>query len=285
MKKFMKSTAMKVTAVAAAFALGSAGMMADRNHVLAQATVKSAEISDALPAKRNIAFREGEVLTYRLHYGPINAGVAILEVKPDLIHINGRNVYHIVGTGYTTGTTDWFYRVRDRYESYVDKDALLPWLFVRRVDEGGFKFSQDYVFNHYAKKVDVGNNEKYDIPQGVQDMVSAFYAARNLDMSNVKEGDEFSIPCFVDKELWPMRIRFIGREIVETDIGSVRALKFQPIVQKGRVFKKDEDMTVWISDDLNHIPLCAKADILIGSVKMDLSGVKNLANPMAMVKD
>jgi hypothetical protein len=275
--------AIKGTAALALVALCSAGVVSERNSMLAQATSTSTETTDRLPVKENTAFREGEVLTYKLHYGPINAGVAVLEVKPDIINVNGRKVYHIVGTGYTTGTTDWFYKVRDRYETYMDKDALLPWLFVRRVDEGGYKFSQDYVFNHYTRKVDVGDNEKFDVPSGVQDMVSAFYSARNLDLSRAKPGDEFSVPCFVDKELWPMKIRFIGRETIETEIGEFRCLKFQPIVQKGRVFKKDEDMTVWISDEKKHIPLRAQADILIGSVKMDITSAKNLANPMARV--
>jgi hypothetical protein len=238
---------------------------------------------DQLPVRANNAFREGEVLTYRLHYGMINAGKAVLEVKPDLINVNGRKVYHIIGNGFTTGTTDWFFKVRDRYETYLDKDALLPWLFVRRVDEGGYKFSQDYAFNHYTKKVDIGNNQKMDVPQGVQDMVSAFYSARNLDLSNAREGDTFSIVTFMDKEIWPLKIKFIGREVIETDMGKFRCLKFQPIVQQGRVFKKDEDMTVWISDDKNHIPMRAKADILVGSIKMDITSAKNLANPMSRV--
>ncbi len=241
------------------------------------------ETSDKLPVRKNIAFKPGEVLTYKLHYGIIDAGVAVLEVKPEVLKLGGREVYHIVGNGYTTGTTDWFYKVRDRYETYMDKNALLPWLFVRRVDEGGFKFSQDYAFNHYTKQVDIGNNQKYDVPSGVQDMVSAFYLARNLDLSNAQPGDEFTVPCFVDKELWPLKIRFTGREVIDTEIGKYRALKFQPIVQKGRVFKKDEDLTVWISDDQNHIPLRAKANILIGSVKMDITSAKNLANTPARV--
>jgi hypothetical protein len=166
----------------------------------------------------------------------------------------------------------------------MDKDALLPWLFVRRVNEGGYKFSQDYTFNHYTKKVDIGNNQNMDIPVGVQDMVSAFYSARNLDLSRAKDGDVFSLTCFVDKEVWPLKIRFVGREDIETDIGKVHALKFRPIVQKGRVFKHDEDLNVWISDDNNHIPLRAQADILIGSIKMDISSVKNLNNPLAFVR-
>jgi hypothetical protein len=237
---------------------------------------------DQLPIKKNTAFKEGEILTYRLHYGPINAGVAILEVKPNILEVNGRKVYHIVGSGFTKGSTDVFFKVRDRYETYMDKDALLPWLFVRRVNEGGYKFSQDYIFNHYTKKVDIGNNQNFDVPTGIQDMVSAFYSARNLDLSNAKEGDIFSLNCFLDKEIWPLRIKFMGREIVETDIGKVHALKFRPIVQKGRVFKHDEDLNVWISDDNNHIPLRAQADILIGSIKMDITSVKNLSNAMRM---
>lgn len=239
--------------------------------------------SDQLPVKNNVAFKEGEILTYRMHYGFINAGVATLEVKPEILNINGRKVYHIVGTGYTTGTTDWFFKVRDRYETYMDKDALLPWLFIRRVDEGGFKFSQDYSFNHYTKKVDIGNNEKYDVPSGVQDMVSAFYTARNLDLSHAKEGDIFSLPCFVDKELWPLQIRYVGKEVIETDLGKYRCLKFRPIVQKGRVFKKEEDLNVWITDDKNHIPMRVKAEILVGSIKMDITGTKNLLNPTSRV--
>ncbi len=232
-----------------------------------------------LPAKINTAFKEGEILTYRMHYGAINAGVAVLEVKPKVLEVNNRKVYHIVANGYTKGAADWFYKVRDRYETYMDKDAMVPWLFVRRVDEGGFKFSQDYVFNHYTKKVDVGGGQKFDIPQGIQDMVSAFYSARSMDLSNAKPGDIFSISSFVDKEIWPLKIKFIGREEIKTDIGTYKCLKFRPVVQKGRVFKKEEDLNVWISDDKNHIPMRVQADIIIGSVKMDITSTQNLANP------
>src|SRR5688572_9890154 len=281
MKKMFRQIALKSTAAAALVILCSASFETSRSQVIAQGMENSN--TDQLPVKTNTAFREGEVLTYRMHYGLINAGVAVLEVKPDIINVNGRKVYHIVGTGYTTGTTDWFFKVRDRYETYMDKDALLPWLFVRRVDEGGYKFSQDYVFNHYTRKVDVGNSEKYDVPQGVQDMVSAFYAGRNLDLSNAKEGEIISMPCFVDKEVWPLQIRYVGKEVIETELGNYRCLKFQPIVQKGRVFKKEEDMTVWISDDDNHIPMRVKANVLDGSIKMDITSAKNLANATAKV--
>lgn len=262
--------------------LFSAGNKIDNASKIEQ-SIGYSTTNEQLPSNPNTAFKAGEILTYRMHYGMMNAGVAVLEVKPDLIEVSGRKVYHIVGSGYTIGSTDWFFKVRDRYETYLDKDAMLPWLFVRRVDEGGYKFSQDYAFNHYTKKVDIGNNEKFDVPVGIQDMVSAFYSARNMDLSNAKAGDIFSITCFVDKEIWPLKIKFIGKETIETDIGKYRCLKFRPIVQKGRVFKKEEDLNVWISDDANHLPMRVKADVLIGSIKMDITSAKNLANSTSKV--
>jgi hypothetical protein len=237
-----------------------------------------------LPIQENSAFKAGEILSYRLHYGIIDAGVAVLEVKPDIMTVSGRNVYHIVGNGYSKGSFDWFFKVRDRYETFIDKDALLPWMFVRRVNEGGYIINQDYKFNHYVNKVDVGNGEKIDIPPGTHDMISAFYAARNLDFSNAKEGDVFTVNSIVDKEMWPLKMRYVGKETITCDLGTYKCIKFRPIVQKGRIFKNEEDLNVWITDDKNHVPIRAQAKLLIGSVKLDITGVKNLANSSAQVK-
>lgn len=236
-----------------------------------------------LPDVSNDAFKAGEVLSYRLHYGIMDAGVAVLEVLPDVQEISGRKVYHIIGNGYSKGTFDWFFKVKDKYETYLDKDAVIPWYFSRRCNEGGYKIAQDYMFNHFTKQVDVGKGEKYDISAGTQDMLSSFYFARNLDFSNAKEGDVFTIPSFVDKKTWTLKIKYVGKETIETDLGKFRCLKFRPIIQTGRIFKKEEDLNVWITDDKNHIPLRAQAHVLVGSVKMDIVSFKNLANATSQV--
>ncbi|MFO0322080.1 MAG: DUF3108 domain-containing protein [Bacteroidota bacterium] len=237
-----------------------------------------------LPVKQNEAFKEGEILSFRLHYGFLDAGAIVMEVKPEIMTVAERKVYHIVGNGYTKGTFDWFFKVRDRYETFIDKDALLPWMFVRRVNEGGYITNQDYSFNLYTNKVDVGNGEKISIPDGTHDMISAFYAARNLDITNAKEGDIFTITSIVDKEIWPLKMRYIGKEIISCDIGKFRCVKFRPIVQKGRVFKHEEDLNVWLTDDKNHVPLRAQAKLLVGSIKLDIVSMKNLANPTSRVE-
>lgn len=280
----IKHIAIWGSAVSVILALCSAGLFSSKKQELEQNILNFENSSKELPVKNNEAFKEGEILSYRLHYGVMDAGVAVLEVKPEVLDVSGRKVFHVVGNGYSKGTFDWFFKVRDRYESFIDKDALLPWMFVRRVDEGGYKINEDYTFNHYTNKVDVGKGEKIDVPLGTQDMVSAFYAARNLDLSNAKEGDVFTISTIVDKEMWPMKIRYVGKDVIETDIGKFKCLKFRPIVQKGRIFKREDDLNVWITDDKNHIPLRAQAKILIGSVKLDIMSAKNLANPTSEIK-
>jgi len=282
--KTLKNYTAIITLVSSAVLFTSASLFFSSKHKISQVIPIKDASEKELPLAENTAFKEGEILAYRLHYGIIDAGVATLEVKPEILEVSGRKVYHIVGNGYSKGTFDWFFKVRDRYETFIDKDALLPWMFVRRVNEGGYIINQDYKFNHYVNKVDVGQGEKVDVPPGTQDMISAFYSARNLDLSQAKEGDVFTISSIVDKEIWPLKIRYVGKETIKCDIGTFKCLKFRPIVQKGRIFKKEEDLNVWITDDKNHIPLRAQANLLVGSVKLDIISAKNLANSTSLVK-
>lgn len=227
----------------------------------------------------NEAFKRGEKLTYRIHYGFVDAVTATIEVTNENKQINGRNTMHIVGIGKSRGTFDFFFKVRDRYESYIDEEALIPWVFIRRIDEGGYKAGQDYMFNHYTKKVsDKGNI--YSIWENTQDMISGFFLARTMDLGAYPEGHIFSVPTIVDGAMYNLQIKFKGRDMVHTEFGNIRCLRFVPIVQKGRIFKKEDDLTVWLSDDKNHIPVRAKAEILFGSLKVDLTSFENLANPI-----
>lgn len=245
--------------------------------------IEKDSIIKELPIRKNEAFKRGEVLEFRMHYGIIDAGVASLSVTEEAMQIGGRKTFHVVGLGKSKGAFDWFFKVRDRYETYIDEQAIVPWLFVRRVKEGGYTCEQDYIFNHFSQKVNVGENKMYDIEPNMQDMVSAFYHARTLDLSGAKAGDIYSINAFVDKEVFPVKIKFIAREIVTTELGTFKCLKFRPIIQQGRIFKHEEDLNIWITDDKNHIPIKGQADVLVGSIKMELTKYSGLANPVSKI--
>ncbi|MGB0888248.1 MAG: DUF3108 domain-containing protein [Vicingaceae bacterium] len=246
-------------------------------------TINKLETPPQLRHINNTAFKAGEQLEYRLHYGVINAGTAKLEVKSLPQKIAGREIYHIVGSGKTKGAFDWFFKVRDRYETFLDVDGVFPWMFKRDVNEGGYKINQQYTFAQTKNKVNNGEGKSFETPNGVQDMLSAFYYARAIDYSKAKKGEIFTIWSFVDDELWPLKIRYLGKDEIKVSGEKYKALKFCPVVQEGRLFENEEDVAVWISDDGNKIPLLAEGKVLIGSVKMELTKATGLANPSAKI--
>lgn len=242
-------------------------------------------ILSAQPLKKvkNEAFTANEVLEYRVHYGFMDAGEARLEVAPDMKAMGGRTCYRVIGTGNSVGAFDWFFKVRDHYESYIDSEALVPWLFIRRIEEGGYSKSQNVSFNHF-KSTATSEKKTVETPSHVQDLISALYYARTFDFANAAPGDTFLINTYLDDETYPLVIKYIGKETIKTQMGKFRCIVFKPYLASGRVFKEKEGMTVWITDDKNRIPVRAQADILVGSIKMDLKGYRGLSNPVALVE-
>ena len=231
----------------------------------------------------NTAFAPGEKLTYRLSYGILDAGEAVLTVDKTTKKVRGRELWKVRGTGRTISAFEWFYKVNDVYESYVDVNGMFPWMFVRRVNEGGYIINQDYTFYQHKKVVDNGEGKKFGVPSNVQDMISAFYYARTLDYDNAKKGDVFTVNVFLDDELYPAKIKYKGKQVVKTRKGKIMCHKFAPVVQEGRIFKSEKDLTIWITDDANKIPIVAKAKIKIGSLKMHLVDYENLVEPLKFI--
>ncbi|MCB0803898.1 MAG: DUF3108 domain-containing protein [Bacteroidetes bacterium] len=227
------------------------------------------------------AFKVGEVLKYKLAYGFISAGEAELTVSKAEKQIQGRDVLHMVGVGRSISAFDWFFKVRDRYETYMDEQGVFPWLFVRRISEGGYNKEQDYKFFQNNGTVINQKEEKYDVPHGVQDMLSAFYYARTLNFKQAKKGQIFEFQAFVDEEVYPVRMKYVGTKKVKIGVGKFDCLVFNPAVQEGRIFESDEDLTVYITNDENKVPILVKAKVLVGSIRMELTDYSNLANPIA----
>jgi hypothetical protein len=233
----------------------------------------------SFPAVSNNAFQVGEKLRYRITYGFMDAGEALLEVKSTTRKgVAGRELMQVTGIGRTLGAFSAFYRVDDKYESYIDKKGVFPWFFVRRVDEGGYIIEQDYAFKHDKQKVDNGAGKEFKVPVGIQDMISSFYYARTLNFDNLKKNDVFEYKCFMDDEIFNLKVKYVGDELVHIRKGKFNCHKFVPVVQTGRYFKSEDDVNFWITNDKNRIPVMVKAKIPVGIVKMHLvewSGLKS----------
>lgn len=231
------------------------------------------------------AFKVGEYLKYEISYGFIDAGYAELKVK-DVVTKNGRPCYHMVGFGRTTGMAEWFFKTRDTYQTYVDQESILPWEFIRDVNEGGFIIKRHLIFDHYQHTVkDLEQQGKqYKLPIDAQDMLSSFYYARTFDQTKLKPGDQIPITMFMDHEEFPFFLKYHGKEDIKTEWGKVRCLKLSPVLQEGRVFKDEEGMTLWVSDDNNKIPIRLQTDLQVGSVKMNLAAYSGLVQPLSVKK-
>ena len=119
----------------------------------------------------------------------------------------------------------------------------------------------------------------FSIPNNTQDIVSTFYYLRNHpNVDKLKVGEAIAIDMFFDGETTKFKLKFIGREDIDTKFGKIPTMVFRPLVQSGRVFKEQESLTVWISDDNNKLPIRIKAELAIGSIKADLDGFKGLKN-------
>ena len=232
------------------------------------------------PSIDNSAFKIGEKLRYRISYGFMDAGEAILEVRKTERKGNNRSLFHIVVIGRTLGGFNAFYKVRDKYESYIDQKSIMPWVFVRNVSEGGYKINQTYVFKQHQEKVSNGE-EYFKTPMGIQDMISSFYKARTLDFKGMKPGKEFSFKCFMDDEVFDLVIKYVGDETIKIRKGKFKTHKFVPVVQTGRYFESEEDVQFWITADKNKIPVLIKAQIPVGSIKMHLVGWEGLKNDLS----
>lgn len=231
-------------------------------------------------SQKERAFDVGEWYKFRIHYGFINAGYATLEVKEAVR--NNKKVYHAVGKGYTTGMSRFFFKVEDLYESYFDKETGKPYQFVRKIDEGGYRKDQEGFFNQENNKVLVKDyknksEQTYPVTENVQDIVSTFYYLRNYPaIDRMKPGESVAVDMFFDGEITKFKLKFLGNEDIDTKFGVVPCMIFRPLVQSGRVFKEEESLTVWISDDDNKIPLRIKASLAVGSLKADLDAFKGL---------
>jgi hypothetical protein len=241
-----------------------------------------------IPQKQS-AFDVGEQFVFRVHYEIINAGYATLNIKEATV--NNKSVYHVVGKGYTTGVSSLFFKVNDTYESCIDKETGNPYQFVRNIYEGGYTKNQEGFFNQAENKILVKdykhNSEKtFAVGKNTQDILSSFYYLRNYpNIEKMKPGEFVAIDMFFDDKTTKFRLKFIGREDIRTKFGVVSTMIFKPSVQTGRVFKEEESLTVWISDDDNRIPIRIKASLLVGSIKADLDSYKGLKNPFKIKKN
>ncbi|NWF50442.1 MAG: DUF3108 domain-containing protein [Ignavibacteriaceae bacterium] len=233
---------------------------------------------DEFRKHKNKAFKEGEKLTFDVKYGFVVAGIATMEV-PKIKKISGRDAYHITFEVNTVPSFDWFYKVRDRYETYVDVEGIFPWRFEQHIREG--KFSRDFsaFFDQRKGKAKTSEGE-YEIPKYVNDIVSAFYYARTLDYSKLKVNDKLHLQNFYKNKVYELDVIYHGIETIEVAAGKFECIVVEPLVQEGGLFKSEGSIVIWLTNDDLKVPVKVKTKVVIGSIDAELNKYEGLAGKL-----
>lgn len=228
---------------------------------------------------KNNAFQAGENLKYLVHYGWIDGGYETMKIENSTFY--DLDIYHIFMNARTTGLTDKLYRVDDTYESFVVPETGLPLKSIRNIKEHNYRQYIEVVFDQDEDYVFSQLSGKHKVPDNTFDILSAFFYLRNIlyekGDTGLTDNEIINISTFFGDDIFPLIIRYKGKETIKTRLGKVKCIKFQPVTEVGRVFKDEDDMTIWVSDDLNFVPVRVKFDLFIGSLNCDLieySGLK-----------
>ncbi|SEI72709.1 Protein of unknown function [Dyadobacter koreensis] len=232
----------------------------------------------------NKSFSFGERVEYRVHYGFINAAEARVEIAKNISVVNNKPCFKINVTGRTTGAFDLISRVRDNWRSYVDTVAIVPQMFYRSIQENKYRKEETVVFNHdkdQATSTVKEETKTYKTPNNIHDIISGYFYLRTINFERVTEGEVIEVPTFFDGEVYKLRIRYVGRDVIKTKFGKIKVLRLNPLIPDNKLFKGEGAVKLWVSDDINRIPLKAEVELAIGSLEMDIKSVKNLQKELA----
>jgi hypothetical protein len=214
-------------------------------------------------------YQAGEKLRYQLYWGPVTGGEVNLTLSPTIF--NGRRALHAVATGTTTGLADRLYRIHDIYESYMDPVTGLPMKAIRNISEGNYRYYNEVIYNRDSNTVVSQLSGVHEVPPGILDMVSVIYKLRDTMQTTIlRAGDVIELEAYFSDKIYPIVVRYRGTETIRTRMGRFHALKFSPVSEPGRMFRTEDDITVWFSNDRNFVPLRVRLNLLLGSMRMDL---------------
>lgn len=231
-------------------------------------------------------FKKGEQLEFDLSYGWFTVGKATMNIDNQYHFYGNRQCYKVDAKGRTAGLLGVFTHVDDKWGAYITKDELKPLHAYRDIAEGKFKRIEKTYFDHENKKVEVmrynpTKDEKtssnvFDIPENVYDLMSSYLHLRNIDYSGYKVGDTIRINTFYEEELYNFKLLYGGVELIDTELGELRAHKTHLLMKPNKVFPNEKGIVAWISADANHLPLKIEAEMFFGKAYCELTSYRNI---------
>ena len=242
-------------------------------------------LSASKPTKQfRAAFLPGEEIRYRVHYSIFYAGEALMRITNQHYRVNNRICYRAEVIGNSSGAFDRIVRIRDVWGSYFDTIGFQPQKSFRSIQENRYRKKEEVYFD-YGKNLakiqsENSNHEEIPIQANVQDMVSGYYFLRLQKYDHLRKNDTIRLTGIFENKTYNFKIVFLGKEKIKTKFGKTDSFVISPIMPDNKLFSGRNPIKMWISDDQNRIPLKIEAELVLGSLDLDISDYANLKYPI-----
>lgn len=263
---------------------------------VADSATRTACVPVMSTAMDSLVFQAGEELSFALQYtwGAMNTDVGHATIRLDTLTFNGEKAFLIDAFGKTTRFFDWVFKVREDFKSWFTCEGMRPLKFTRDTYEGGYVAKNTYLYDWNSQEP-VIHADVYSSKQGQKsldlpltpctfDLPSLFYFARNMNFDVVEPGKRYPMTFAIDDEVFNVYFILHGRETIKVKgIGEVKVIKFGAKLLEGEVFKGEEDMIIYISDDMNRLPVYFEAPLLVGRATGRLTDWEGLKHPFSSI--
>lgn len=220
----------------------------------------------------NNAFKVGEKLTFDIRYGPVVAGSSTMSITK-ITKVKDYEAFKIVTEARSSAFFSAFFKVRDRVESYVDRDGLFTWRFEKHLREGKYHADQYVEYDQVNGWAVTNKRDSMRIPPCVQDILSSFYYVRT---QKLEVGKSVYIDNHSGNKLYPLEIKVHKKERAKVKAGEFNCVVVEPILRETGLFKSKGRLLIWLTDDTKKIPVQMKSKILIGYITAELKKMEGI---------
>jgi hypothetical protein len=227
-------------------------------------------------AQENSSLLAGENLKYRIHLGFINAAEATIKSNTGTSLQGDKTVRKVEIEGKTTGVLEVFSPLRDYWSAHIDTESLLPLKTEMRKKEGRYRKEETVLYQMdkgFAKITSPQNKPVTSTiagPKDLLDLISAYYFLRSKPVADKKPGSRWSAQVLVDSKIYELVLVVRARETIDTEAGNRSSIKTNILLPKNNLFKEEDAIRLWISDDEYQVPLKIQVNLKIGFLTIDL---------------
>ncbi|MBN1980149.1 MAG: DUF3108 domain-containing protein [Chitinivibrionales bacterium] len=208
-----------------------------------------------------------EICLYDGGWQFVRAGFAILATSLD----SATQSYLIYGKAYSNAFMSVFYEIEDHVAGIIDQQGLYPRYFEHHIRENRYSKNGWYVYDHTKRKLYTSGRKEgteFTITPFTQNYISLLYCLRARPLM---VGDTFSINCFVHGKDYPIFFRVVQKEVITVKAGTFSCVKVIPrLVGQGYGFTSSDKMSLWFSDDADHLLVQAASKVRLGSISAHL---------------